>query len=194
MAPHEKRNNFFQNVAHDLVSNVNHSPSSKLFGKSILVQTHLNIISLSEVSVQAPHIIPVISVLSCIICIHPDETGEVLCVQMNFKQPQHIIIQCRFPAALSWHPAAFCGPPFHSLPGLHLITTRAHPCLWAATAAEIAVQNTGLSSCLFPTSCPLAAVLSQRSLLAGTNIHHCFLLECVILGKQKENYWCLLEN
>lgn len=31
-----------------------------------------------------------------------------------------------------------------------------------------------------------AAVLSQRSLLAGTIIHHWFLLECVIFGKQKE--------
>lgn len=123
LALHEKINNFFQNVAHDLVSNVNHSTSSKLFGKSILVQTHLNIISLSEVSVQTPHIIPVISALSCIICIHPDETGEVLFVQMNFKQPQHIIIQCRFPAVFSWHPAVFCGPPFHSLLQLHLTTT-----------------------------------------------------------------------
>lgn len=129
-------------MAHDLVSNVNHSTSSKLFGKSILVQTHLNIISLSEVSVQTPHIIPVISALSCIICIHPDETGEVLFVQMNFKQPQHIIIQCRFPAVFSWHPAVFCGPPFHSLLQLHLTTTWAHPFLWGIYSSRDCCSKT----------------------------------------------------
>jgi len=157
-------------VAHDLVSNVNHSTSSKLFGKSILVQTHLNIISLSEVSVQTPHIIPVISALSCIICIHPDETGEVLFVQMNFKQPQHIIIQCRFPAVFSWHPAVFCGPPFHSLLQLHLTTTWAHPCLWASMAAGIAAAKHGAFFLPLPNLLP-ARCSSQPEEFTGRDCY-----------------------
>lgn len=73
-------------MALDLVSDVNHLASSKLFGKSVLVQLHLSIISLSEVSVQRLNITPFISVLSCIICIHTDEPGEELCVQRIFLQ------------------------------------------------------------------------------------------------------------
>lgn len=65
-------------MALDLVSVVNHLASSKQFGKSVLVQLHLSIISLSEVSVQTLNIIRVISLLSCIICIHTDEAGEEL--------------------------------------------------------------------------------------------------------------------
>lgn len=71
-------------MALDLVSDVNHLASSKLFGKSVLVQLHLSIISLSRVSIQTLNIIPVISVLSCIICIHTDETREELFVHMDF--------------------------------------------------------------------------------------------------------------
>lgn len=47
-------------MALDLVSDVNHLASSKLFGKSVLVQLHLSIIILSEVSAQTLDIIPVI--------------------------------------------------------------------------------------------------------------------------------------
>lgn len=80
-------------MALDLVSDVNHLASSKLFGKSVLLQLHLSIISLSKVSVQTLNIIPVISVLSCIICIHTDEPAEELYVHVNYTRPRHIEIQ-----------------------------------------------------------------------------------------------------
>lgn len=71
----------------DLVSDVNHLASSKLFGKSILVQLHLSIMILSEVSAQTLDVIPDVLVLSCITCTHMDED----CVQvapLEAEQPQ----------------------------------------------------------------------------------------------------------
>lgn len=78
MAPLEKKKkktnrDFFQTMALDLVSDVNHLAFSKLFGTSVLVQLHLSIIILSEVSAQTLDIIPDILVLYCITCIHLDE-------------------------------------------------------------------------------------------------------------------------
>lgn len=113
LAPLEKKKDFFQTVALDLVSDVNHLASSKLLGKNVLVQLHLSIISLSEVSVQTLNIIPVISVLSCIICIHTDETGEELCVHMNFIQPWRVDNQPRLPPALLRQPKVGCRRPDH---------------------------------------------------------------------------------
>jgi len=98
-------------VALDLVSDVNHLASSKLFGKSVLVQLHPSIISLSEVSVQTLNIIPVISVLSCIICIHTDETGEELYVHINFTEPRHVDIHCGLPPEFLRHPGHGCPGP-----------------------------------------------------------------------------------
>lgn len=113
MAPLEKKKDFFQTMALDLVSDVNHLASSKLFGKSVLVQLHLSIISLSEVSAQTLNIIPIISVLSCIICIHTDGTGEELYVLLKFIPPQYVDTQCRLSPALLRQPMAGCPGPDH---------------------------------------------------------------------------------
>lgn len=50
LAPLEKKTNrdFFQTMALDLVSDVNHLAPSKLFGKIVLVQLHLSIISFQK--------------------------------------------------------------------------------------------------------------------------------------------------
>lgn len=121
-------------MALDLVSLVNHLAPSKLFGKSVLVQLHLSIISLSEVSVQTLDIIRVISLLSCIICIHTDEAGEELYAHGDFRQPRHTDIQCRFPPRV-WYNALSLQLWSHQKLSLK--------CNWMAIIFQRNVQSSG---------------------------------------------------